>query len=50
VTLGPDEYWLVGANPAASTDSRTLGPVGARRLRGVVILRYRPLSRFGRIP
>jgi nickel-type superoxide dismutase maturation protease len=49
VLLGGDELWLTGANPSASTDSRTLGPISRRRLRGVVVLRYRPLSRFGPI-
>jgi hypothetical protein len=45
-TLGPDEYWLVGTNEGASTDSRALGPIADRRIRGVVLLRYRPLRRF----
>jgi signal peptidase I len=47
IVLGSDEHWLTGANPSASTDSRTLGPISGRSLRGVVVLRYRPLARFG---
>ena len=44
--LGPEEYWLVGDQPAASTDSRTFGPVGRPAIRGVVKLRYWPPSRL----
>ena len=43
--LGPDDYWLIGDNAAASSDSRTFGPVGARQIRGVVALRYWPPPR-----
>jgi len=34
LSLGPDEYFLLGDNSAASTDSRELGPVRAERLFG----------------
>jgi len=34
LSLGPDEYFLLGDNSAASTDSRELGPVPAARLFG----------------
>ena len=44
-TLGPGEYWVVGDDPSASTDSRSLGPVGGEAIRGVVRARYWPLSR-----
>lgn len=40
------ELWLVGDNPGESTDSRTLGPFSPRRVRGVVVLRYRPRPRL----
>jgi len=44
--LGPDEYWLVGDRPDASTDSRTFGPVSRNSILGVVKARYWPLSRL----
>jgi len=47
--LGPDEFWLTGDREEGSTDSRWFGPVGASAIRGVVVLRYRPLRRFGPI-
>jgi nickel-type superoxide dismutase maturation protease len=45
VVLADDEYWLEGADPETSTDSRSLGPFSGRLLRGVVLVRYRPLRR-----
>jgi signal peptidase I len=49
VVRGPtrDEtgFWVEGDNRAASTDSRTLGPVARARIVGVVRARYRPLRR-----
>ncbi len=45
--LGPDQFWMVGDNVDASTDSRTLGPFDRSAIRGVVRLRYWPISRFG---
>jgi signal peptidase I len=41
--LGPDEYLVVGDNPAASTDGRTFGPVRGSEVAGVVLLRYLPV-------
>ena len=40
VVLGADEYWVEGDLPERSTDSRTFGPVGRGRIRGVVLIRY----------
>jgi type IV secretory pathway protease TraF len=45
--LEADEYWVEGDAPGSSTDSRTFGPVAGSGLRGVVLLRYWPPSRFG---
>jgi len=45
VVLGPDEYWMVGDDPDASTDSRTLGAVPREAIRGIVRARYWPPSR-----
>jgi signal peptidase I len=47
VPRGAGEYWVAGARPDRSTDSRTFGPVRAEQLRGVVRFRYWPPSRFG---
>ena len=33
-------WWVEGDNPAASTDSRSYGPVPASSIRGVLWLRY----------
>lgn len=46
--LGPDEYWVEGDNPDASTDSRARGPVAREDIIGVVRARYRPLRRARR--
>jgi len=46
LVLGPDEYWVTGDRRGSSTDSTWFGPVGARNIRGVVRLRYRPLARL----
>jgi nickel-type superoxide dismutase maturation protease len=47
VKLGADRFWVEGDNPAASTDSRTLGPVEREAIRGVALFRYWPPSRVG---
>lgn len=41
----PGGWWVEGDNPAASTDSRTFGPVPDAAVRGRVVLRYWPLVR-----
>jgi nickel-type superoxide dismutase maturation protease len=41
---------VVGDNRAASTDSRTFGPVPRRDVLGRVVYRYAPASRTGRVP
>ncbi len=45
LTLAHDEYWLLGDNPALTTDSRSFGPVGAAAVKGIVRARYWPRSR-----
>ncbi|TVQ39864.1 MAG: signal peptidase I [Spirochaetaceae bacterium] len=47
LTLGPDEYFVLGDNRAAAVDSRHFGPVSRADLRQRVFLRYWPLQRFG---
>jgi nickel-type superoxide dismutase maturation protease len=44
---GPGGLTLLGDNPAASTDSRSLGPVAAGSVRGRAVYRYFPDSRRG---
>jgi nickel-type superoxide dismutase maturation protease len=44
----PEEPMILsGDNPAASTDSRTFGPVDPDSVLGRVVFRYWPLSRAG---
>ncbi len=43
--LESDEYWVVGEASARSTDSRTFGAVTRADIKGIVRLRYWPLSR-----
>lgn len=39
-----------GDNPSQSTDSRSYGPVGRERVLGLVVYRYAPPGRTGRVP
>jgi nickel-type superoxide dismutase maturation protease len=48
--LRAGEFWVLGEDPSKSTDSRSFGPVTHRAIRGVVRLRYWPLSRAGPVP
>ena len=47
VTLGPDEYYLLGDNRDASLDSRVIGPISLDRFAGRVWLRGLPLDLAG---
>lgn len=46
---GPDEYFVLGDNPAHSRDSRAFGPVGGERILGRVRLRVWPPGAWGRV-
>ena len=46
---GPDEYFVLGDNPANSTDSRAFGPVPADRIIGRAWLRCWPPNAWGRV-
>ncbi len=52
VTLGEDEYFVMGdnRNPGGSYDSRFFGPLQSDHLRGVIVLRAFPFSKFTTVP
>jgi len=47
---GPDEYTLLGDNPHASTDSRTLGAFGRKDILARAWVVYWPPERFRVVP
>jgi signal peptidase I len=46
VTLGPNEYFVMGDNRGNSLDSRSFGPIPADQIVGRVALRYWPLNQI----
>jgi signal peptidase I len=49
VSLGEDEYYVLGDNRRSSLDSRRLGPINSNLIKGRVVLRAFPFDRFGAI-
>ena len=49
VALDGDQLVVHGDNAAASTDSRTFGPVAPSAVLGRVVYRYAPTARAGRV-
>lgn len=49
ITLGEDEYWVMGDNRNHSSDSRVIGPVPKDRILGKAFIRIFPFSKFGLI-
>jgi signal peptidase I len=44
LTLGPDQYYVMGDNRPNSRDSRSFGPIPGSQIVGWVIVRYWPLN------
>ncbi len=47
ITLGDDEYFVLGDNREVSEDSRIFGAVEKKNISGQVVLRIYPFDRFG---
>lgn len=51
ITLGKDEYFVLGDNSTGSEDSRYLniGNINKKQIKGIVWLRFYPFSKIGKI-
>lgn len=49
VSVGRDGLEVRGDDAGSSTDSRTYGPVAGTAVRGIVVYRYHPAARRGRL-
>ncbi len=47
VTLGPDEYYVMGDNRTVSLDSRSIGPIPLNHMIGEVLIRFYPWNELG---
>lgn len=49
ITLGDDEYFILGDNRAVSLDSRTIGPIKKSQIKGTTNFIVYPFKRFGKV-
>ena len=49
ITLGDDEYFVMGDNRKGSYDSRDMGAMKDKQIKGIAEIRLFPFSKFGRI-
>ena len=49
ITLKSDEYFILGDNRLISKDSRYFGPIKEKEIKGKVVFRIFPFSKFGKI-
>lgn len=49
ITLGNDEYFVLGDNRVVSLDSRTIGPVKRKQIKGTTNFILYPFGRFGKV-
>lgn len=49
ITLKSDEYFILGDNRLISKDSRYFGPIKEKEIKGKVVFRLFPFSKFGKI-
>lgn len=49
ITLGADEYFVLGDNREISKDSRIIGPINKKNIKGQTVFRLFPFNKFGTI-
>lgn len=49
ITLGDDEYFVMGDNRLASKDSRIIGSINKKEIKGIAEVRLFPFGKFGKI-